>query len=97
MADALTAVQTLERDLRDVFGYRLQSLVRYGTHAHAAAHDGKQEHGAHGHHEPARTHTLVIVDTLTPDDLRSCAARIASWHYAGLSTPLMLSAGEFSR
>ena len=97
MADALTAVQTLEHDLRDVFRDRLQSLVRYGTHAHASAHDGNHEHGAHGHHEPARTHTLVIVDTLTPDDLRSCTTRIASWHDAGLSTPLMMSAGEFSR
>ena len=97
MADALTAVQTLERDLRDVFGDRLQSLVRFGTHAHASAHDGNHAQGAHGHHEPARTHTLVIVDTLTPDDLRSCTTRIASWHDAGLSTPLMMPAGEFSR
>jgi hypothetical protein len=96
MADALTAVQTLERDLREVFGSRLQSVVRYGRHARpAAAHDN--EHGNQGHHHPVLTHTLVIVDTLTPDDLRSCAARIQSWHDAGLATPLVLSAGEFSR
>jgi hypothetical protein len=94
MADVLTAVQILERDLREVFGRRLQSLVRYGGIARSSAH-----HDAHGghHQEPARTHALAIVDTLTPDDLRSCAARIASWHDAGLATPLVLSADEFSR
>jgi len=96
MADALTAVQTLEHDLRDVFGPRLQSLVRYsGRTRPAAAHDNS--HANHGHHQPALTHTLAIVDTLTADDLRSCAARIESWHDAGLATPLVMSAGEFSR
>jgi len=95
MADALNAVQMLERDLRDVFGARLRSLVRYGMHERGAASNG--DHGAHGHHQPALTHTLVIVDTLTPDDLRACAARIESWHDGGLATPLMMSAGEFAR
>jgi hypothetical protein len=89
-------MQTLERDLREVFGGRLQSLVRYGQHARpAAAHDNQQS--GHGHHEPVLTHTLVLVDTLTADDLRACAARITSWHEDGLATPLVLSAGEFSR
>jgi hypothetical protein len=95
MTDAPDAVQTLERDLRSVFGARLQSLVRYGMHARSAASHGN--HVGHGHDEPALTHTLVIVDTLTPDDLRGCAARIESWHGAGLATPLVISAGEFSR
>jgi hypothetical protein len=89
-------MQMLERDLRETFGRRLQSLVRYGTHGRPAAHD--DEHGAHGHHhEPVLTHTLVIVDSLTADDLRRCAARVEAWRQAGLSTPLMLSDGEFSR
>jgi len=89
-------MQTLERDLREVFGGRLQSLVRYGQHARpAAAHDNQQS--GHGHHEPVLTHTLVLVDTLTADDLRACAARITSWHEDGLATPLVLSAGELSR
>jgi hypothetical protein len=97
MADALTAVQTLERDLREVFGSRLQSLVQYGRHARpSAAHDNGHGGNSH-HHEPELTHTLVIVDTLTPDDLRGCAARIQSWHDASLATPLVMSAGEFSR
>jgi hypothetical protein len=89
-------MQTLERDLREVFGGRLQSLVRYGQHAGAADGHGNQ-HGGHGHREHVLTHTLVIVDTLTADDLRACAARITSWHDDGLATPLVLSAGEFSR
>jgi hypothetical protein len=96
MADALTALQALERDLREVFGSRLQSIVRYGEHARHAAHD--DEHGGHAHHhEPALTHTLVIVDTLTPDDLKGCAARIEAWHHDHLATPLVLPAAEFSR
>jgi hypothetical protein len=95
MADALTAVQTLERDLREVFGGRLQSLVRYGGRARPSAHGN--DHKGHGHHERVLTHTLVIVDTLTPDDLRGCAARIESWHDEGLATPLVLPAGEFTR
>jgi hypothetical protein len=33
MTDASSALQTLERDLREIFGTRLQSLVRYGSKA----------------------------------------------------------------
>jgi hypothetical protein len=90
-------VQTLERDLREVFGSRLQSLVQYGRHAPQSA-DHDTGHAGNSHHrEPVRTHTLVLVDTLTPDDLRGCAARIQTWHDAGLATPLVMSASEFSR
>src|SRR5262245_51459012 len=96
MADALTAMQTLERDLRETFGGRLQSLVRYGAHARPAAHDN--EHGAHGHHHhPVLTHTLAIVDSVTADDLRGCAARVEAWHHAGLATPLIMPGSGFSR
>ena len=31
-----------------------------------------------------RVHTLAVVDSLTADDLRACAARIDAWHDAGL-------------
>ena len=33
MTDAASALQTLEKDLREIFGSRLQSLVRYGSKA----------------------------------------------------------------
>jgi hypothetical protein len=66
-------VRGLERDLRGIFGARLQSLSTYADGAH----------------------TLVIVDTLTADDLRACAARAAAWHAARLATPLLLAAHEF--
>ena len=39
-----------------------------------------------------RTPTLAVVDSLTADDLRACAARVAAWHDAGLATPLLLAA-----
>jgi hypothetical protein len=74
------AVRDLERDLRGVFGTRLQSLVAYGApgHAHAAA------------------RTMALVTSLTEQDLRGCAARVAAWHAAGLATPLVLAADEFA-
>jgi hypothetical protein len=95
MADASSPLQTLERDLREIFGGRLQSLVHYGARAHKAASDHRQHH--HGHHEPALVHTLAVVDSLTADDLRACARRITSWHDAELATPLMLPASELAR
>ena len=88
----LDAVQTLERELREVFGSRLQSLVTYGQR-YRAKHDA---HAAHGHDAPP-THTLAIADTLTPEDLRACAARVEAWHAAGLATPLLFAAHEFER
>ena len=53
-------VSALERDLRAIFGQRLQSMVVYGQRAHAAT-DG---HGDHAGHETApATHTLAVVDS----------------------------------
>jgi hypothetical protein len=89
------AVQTLERELRGVFGSRLQSLVVYGQRAHHAS-GGHGAHGAHGHEEPP-TRTLAIVESLTADDLRACAGRVDAWHQAGLATPLLIAAHEFEQ
>jgi hypothetical protein len=74
------AVRLLDRELREVFGSRLQSFVAYTT-------------GAAG----SRASTLTIVASLTVDDLRACADRVAGWHEAGAETPLILEAQEFSR
>ncbi len=95
MAQIPDAVATLERDVRDIFGGRFQSLVVYGLHAHGAPHD--DEHQGAGHHEPAMTHTMIVTDTLTAGDLKACADRLASWNDAGLATPLLLAAREFER
>jgi hypothetical protein len=88
------AVQTLERELREVFGSRLHSLVIYGQRRQHESHAGHDH--SHGHGAPP-THTLAIVDTLTPDDLRGCAVRVEKWHEAGLATPLLIAAHEFER
>ena len=85
------AVQTLERELRDVFGSRLQSLVVYGQRAQPRHHDA-----SHGHETPP-THTLAIVDSMTPADLRACASRVDAWHGAGLATPLLIAGHEFEQ
>jgi hypothetical protein len=95
MTDASPALQTLDRDLREIFGARLQSLVHYGARAHkAASHHHK---GHHGHHEPALVHTLAVVDTLAAADLLACAKRVTAWHDDGLATPLILPASELER
>lgn len=88
------AVSTLERDLRGIFGSRLQSLVAYGTRA---GHAEEVEHAAAGGHirERRLTHTMAIVEQLSVDDLRACSGRVASWHDAGLATPLLLASHEF--
>jgi len=75
------SVRGLERELRGVFGARLQSLVIYGAREHA--------HGA--------VRTLALVDSLTEQDLRGCAASVGAWHTEGLATPLILPASEFVR
>ncbi len=82
MSDLPDSVRTLERELRGVFGPRLQSLVAYGA-------------GAAADHAPIRT--MALVESLTEQDLRACAARAASWHDAGLATPLLVVARELVR
>ena len=75
------AVRSLDRDLRQIFGPRLQSVVAYRTrpdHADATA-------------------TLVVVDEVSADDLRIFASHAAGWHDQGLETPLILAADEFAR
>ena len=84
------SVRALERDLREIFGGRLQSLVRYGPAAAAGAHD----HGGHAY-ELRSIRTLAIAETLTADDLRAAARRATNWHNAGLATPILLAAHEF--
>jgi hypothetical protein len=76
------AVSTLARDLGEIFGDRLQSVVSYAS---ADCSDR------------APAHTLALVESLSADDLRACAEHAAAWHKAGLATPLLLNAREFSR
>jgi hypothetical protein len=75
-------VRAIDRDLKTIFGPRLRSLVVYSDA---------------GGVDAAPTPTLAVVDGLTADDLRACADRVASWHDAGLGTPLLLRAQEFGR
>jgi hypothetical protein len=76
------AVTAIDRDLREIFADRLRSVVAYAVADRAP-------------HTPQPT--LVVVDALTPADLRACASRVAGWHDAGLATPLLLEASEFER
>ena len=76
------AVTALDRDLRDIFGDRLRSVVAYATVDRLP-------------NTPQPT--LVVVAALTPADLRACAGRVAVWHDSGLATPLMLESPEFAR
>ena len=91
------AVQTLERELREVFGSRLQSLVIYGQRARADRHLQGDRHGGHDAHDAPLTHTLAVVDSMTSDDLSACAVRVDAWHDAGLATPLLIADHEFEQ
>jgi hypothetical protein len=97
MPEIPAAVKTLEHDLREIFGSRVQSVVVYGIHAHDAARGAAAHAQTHGHEEPALVHTLTVVDSIGHEDLRACTARIGSWQDAGLATPLVLPAEEFAR
>src|SRR5260221_3238910 len=96
------AVQTLQRDLSSVFGARLQSLVIYGPRAREsrdgaqAHHDSHDSHDSHDNHHShaAPIQTMAVVDALSGDDLRACAARVSGWHDGGLATPLLVVAAE---
>jgi hypothetical protein len=79
ISDAVTAI---DRDLREMFGDRLRSVVAYAVTDRAP-----------GTPQPM----LVIVEALTPADLRDCAARVARWQESGLATPLFLETAEFPR
>jgi hypothetical protein len=76
------AVRDLERDLRGIFGARLQSLVVY-----------RPASGASGTPTP----TFAVVESMSTDDLRACADRVLGWHEAGLATPLLLGTHELGR
>jgi hypothetical protein len=89
-------VRALARDLHDIFGGRLQSLVVYGS-------SGAPGAGARAHDQAAApsaavpVHTMAVVESLDADDLQACAARVGAWQGAGLATPLMLAARELAR
>jgi hypothetical protein len=94
-----SAVQTLEKELRGIFGDRLESLVAYGERARqSSAHASHESHrGGHDDEDAAAVRTIATVATLTGSDLRACAGRVEAWHQAGLATPLVLAAHEFER
>lgn len=94
MATVSDPVQILERELRDIFGARLRSLVAYGLRA--ASHETLHNE-PHAHDDSNLKNTLAIVDTIAHEDLRACSGRVASWHDRGLATPLLLAAREFER
>jgi hypothetical protein len=94
------AVHALARDLAEIFGGRLESLIAYGLST-AAADTGREPHGpgaAHGatHGTASQTHSLAVVGSLTREDLDACARRVEAWHDAGLATPLLLVARELA-
>jgi hypothetical protein len=79
------AARLVDRELREIFGSRLQSLIVYGAPSGEHA-----KPGAHGHTETP-TRTMAVVERMTREDLRACAGRIAGWHAHGLAR--RLSAG----
>lgn len=91
------AVTALERDLRGIFGQRLQSMVVYGLRARDARRDAEGSHAADGSQHAPLTHTLAVVDALSTEDLRACTGHIERWQGHGLDTPLLVTSHEFGR
>jgi hypothetical protein len=77
------AAAELADDLKPVFGGRLSSIVVYGPHVDGAA--------------EGPVTALVLVSSLTIEDLDACAALAGRWERVGLATPLILPAAEFHR
>src|SRR5438045_8370068 len=95
MASIPESLRSLERDLRDIFGERLQSLVVYGLHAPGAP--DTRGHSSHATHaEPVLANTLAVVGAIGIADLGACATRVSAWHDRGLATPLILTAHAFA-
>jgi hypothetical protein len=91
------AVRTLDIELREVFGSRVQSFVVDGIHAREADHHRTAGGHGHGDHAGAPVYTLAVVDSVGSEDLRACATRMSRWRDAGLATPLLLASDEFAR
>ena len=91
------ATAALERDLREIFGQRLRSLIAYSVHM-SQGFDAPSDTEHHGSHTRERlTHTMAVVDAITPDDLRACAGRAARWHAKRTATPLIFATRELER
>jgi hypothetical protein len=91
-------VSTLERDLRGIFGSRLQSMVVYGLRTRGGDNDHATTAVSQAAHAtPPLVHTLAVVDTLSTDDLRACTTCMQAWQNGGLATPLLVGAREFGR
>ena len=69
-------------DLQHIFGERLHAVVSYGA--------------ADGQHDAKPATSLAIVQSITVDDLDQCASHAATWHRAGVATPLLLTRDEFA-
>jgi hypothetical protein len=75
-------VKDLERDLVEMFGQRLMSLVVYEPPIDA---------------DSAPTPTMAVVEGLAARDLQACSVHVGRWQELGLATPLFLAAHEFPR
>lgn len=76
-----TSANTLVTDLKRVFGGRLLSVAVYGPEEES----------------PRALTCLVIVASLTQDDLEACARLAGAWARLGIDTPLILPDEEFRR
>jgi len=52
---------------------------------------------AYGRRDHAPVPSLVLVHSLTIEDLTACAARVSSWRRGGAATPLLLTSRDFTR
>ena len=77
------AADSLVADLRNVFGDRLQAVVAYGAQVEGSVNDPLT--------------CLVLVTTLTAEDLQACAQFARRWIRTQIATPLIMPSQEFMR
>jgi hypothetical protein len=82
----------LHRDLGEIFGTRLRSVVAYD--ARSTPESGGPGTASGREHS---AHAMVLVETLTFADLTSCAAKAEDWARHGVATPLVTTREEFVR
>jgi hypothetical protein len=86
MSSSRHDAQLLVDDAKRIFGNRLLTIVTYGT---SESGDDRTA--------PEKVTCMVLVRSLTADDLDGCAGRVRHWHMHGLATPLIVPEEEFYR
>lgn len=86
MANAIRRAEALTRDLRELYGEALLSVVLYGSAARGEYREGTSD-----------LNLLVLLRDAGPAMLRRASGRVAEWAGAGNPPPLVMGRDEWER